>query len=352
MRAIFVRAETFQNEYRAPLVPEHVSILIKKGIQVYIESSQTRFFSDRLYSDISGCIVTKQPWNAPEFQNALILGIKELKNLFDLSGHTHLYFSHALKGQTGSQHILNAFLTSKSQLYDFEYFTDASGVRLIAFGWYAGIVGAALGLQEYSLRGKNSSLQRLYPWPSFTSLLASIPAVGQPRIAVVGAKGRCGQGVCKVLDALHLIYTAFYRESQIPDLTTYDIVYNCILLDEGYKSIWFSSTTVVAKPLIIVDISCDYSKKNNPIGLYSQATTWEQPVIQPLSNLSLIAIENLPSLLPQESSYHFSECLIDLLQQFQQGQIEVWNRAFQRYQNLSKEGQRSPLYLTHASTTI
>jgi len=338
MQSIFVRSETFQNECRAPLVPEHVSILIKKGIQVYIESSQTRFCSDELYADISGCIVTKQSWNAPEFQNACILGIKELKNFSDLSGHTHMYFSHALKGQTGSQHILNAFQASKSQLYDFEFFTDAAGVRLIAFGWYAGVVGAALGLQEYALRVRGCSLQRLHPWSSFTSLLTSIPAVGQPRIAVIGAKGRCGQGVCKVLDTLHLAYTAFYRESQIPDITTYDIVYNCILLDESYTNIWISNKTCVSQPLVLVDISCDYSKKNNPIQLYSQATTWEHPVIQPIQAVSLIAIENLPSLLPKESSYHFSECFTDL---FLQGQTEVWDRAFQRYQKLSTEGHTS-----------
>ena len=336
MRAIFVRAETFQNEYRTPLVPEHIHSLLEAGIQVYIESSQTRFFPDRLYADISGCIVTQRPWNAPEFQDAFVIGIKELKNLTDLSGHKHVFFSHALKGQTGSQHILKAFLASRSHLYDFEYFTDASGVRLIAFGWYAGVVGAALGLQEYSLREKGSSLQKLHPWSSFTTLLASIPDVGQPRIAVLGAKGRCGQGVCKVLDTLGLAYTAFYRENQVPELTAYDIVYNCILLDENYSDIWISSKTHVSQPLVIVDISCDYSKPNNPIQVYSQATTWEQPVIHPLPNVSLIAIENLPSLLPKESSFHFSECLTDL---FLQGQTEVWDRAFKRYQNLSREGQ-------------
>jgi len=336
MRAIFVRAETFQNEFRSPLVPEHVSMLLTKGIQVYIESSQTRFFSDRLYTDISGCIVTKRSWNAPEFQDAFVIGIKELKNLSDLSGHTHVYFSHALKGQTGSEHILKVFRDSNSLLYDFEYFTDASEGRLIAFGWYAGLTGAALGLQEYVLRKKGSTLQRLHPWSSFTSLLASIPAVGQPRIAVLGAKGRCGQGVCKVLDTLGLAYTVFYRESLIPELTAYDIVYNCILLDEGYTRIWLSKTTIVAKPLIIVDISCDYSKPNNPLPLYSHATTWEHPVIQPIEHVSLIAIENLPSLLPKESSYHFSECLTDL---FLQDKPEIWERAFERYQNLSREGQ-------------
>jgi saccharopine dehydrogenase (NAD+, L-lysine-forming) len=62
-----------------------------------------------------------------------------------------------------------------------------------------------------------------------------------------------------------------------------------------------------------VDISCDYSKLNNPIQLYSAATTWKKPVYKPSEHISIIAIENLPSLLPRESSIHFSKQLTRLL---------------------------------------
>jgi saccharopine dehydrogenase (NAD+, L-lysine-forming) len=335
MISIFVRAERFQNEYRTPLVPEDIQALIESGISVYVESSSMRCISDKNYADISGCSVTKKSWRDPQFQDSFILGIKELQDLEDLSGNTHVYFSHSLKQQAGSERILQEFVRSNSQLYDFEYFTDGSGVRLIAFGWYAGIVGAALGLQEYGLRKKGASLQKLYPWSSFKSLVACIPHVGQPKIAVLGAKGRCGQGVCKVLDTLHLAYTVFLRGDPISDLEQFDILYNCIVLDESYTKIWFSEETHCTHPLVIIDISCDYSKPNNPIRMYSQATTWANPVIHPVPNVSLVAIENLPSLLPRESSIHFSKCLTDLLFQLQKGEVEVWGRAFQQFQKLS-----------------
>jgi saccharopine dehydrogenase (NAD+, L-lysine-forming) len=337
MQSVFVRAETFPNEYRTPLVPEDVKFLVQSGITVYVESSLTRVFSDKLYKDISGCIVTEHSWNHPEYQTSFILGIKELTNLQDLSGHRHAYFSHCLKGQAGSEPILNAFRRSKSLLYDFEYFTDGSGIRCIAFGWYAGVVGAALGLQEYERRLLGQpSLQDLQPWSSFESLLDSIPVVGHPRIAVLGANGRCGQGVCSVLKNLGLAYTPFLKETKIAQLEAFEVVYNCIQLEESYAEVWFSERTQIHHPIVLVDISCDYSKPNNPISFYSEPTNWIYPVFHPHPLVSVIAIENLPSLLPQESSSHFSRCLTELLLEYPN---ETWNRSFTVF-NLKSQAEK------------
>ncbi len=325
MRSIFVRAETFQNEYRRPLVPEHIQTLINAGLDVYVQSSSNRFFPDQAFLDISFCKVTPKSWTDPEFQDSFIVGIKELKNLSALRGHTHVYFSHALKDQQGAYEILTAFSNSHSKLYDYEYFTDGSGQRLIAFGWYAGVVGAALGMLEYNQRRKNeASLENLHPWSSLTHLVECLPDVGSPKIAVLGPNGRCGQGVCFLLDKLGQTYTSFPRGSSIKDLEDYNIVYNCILLEESYTQVWYSQATVFHRPTVIVDISCDYSKKNNPIQLYSVPTQWEHPVSKPHPLVSLIAIENLPSLLPVESSYHFSKQLVPLLLTYPN---DVWTRA-------------------------
>jgi len=314
MQSIFIRSETFQNEYRTPLVPEDVKFLLREGIQVYIQSSQKRIFSDKAYSDISGCILTHESWTHPQFQKSLILGIKELTGLEDLSGHTHVYFSHTFKQQEGARRTLQAFVRSNSKLYDCEYFTDTSGNRVIAFGWYAGVVGAALGLQEYARKTiHGESLQNLSPWHSFDELLRSIPDVGSPKIAVLGPYGRCGQGVCNILEKLELEYTSFPKEALIEHLEEFDIVYNCILLDEAYTTVWYTQSTVFDHTTVIVDISCDYSKTNNPIQLYSRPTNWAQPVYTPNDKVSIIAIENLPSLLPAESSNHFSKQLLPLL---------------------------------------
>jgi saccharopine dehydrogenase (NAD+, L-lysine-forming) len=92
-----------------------------------------------------------------------------------------------------------------------------------------------------------------------------------------------------------------------------DIVFNCITLDKNYTEVWLTNDTVLKNPQLIVDISCDYAKPNNPIAVYNSATTWQNPVYNYSDKLSIIAIDNLPSLLPRDSSIEFSEKLIDLL---------------------------------------
>ena len=43
----------------------------------------------------------------------------------------------------------------------------------------------------------------------------------------------------------------------------FDILYNCICLDNSSNEIWFDKSTIFTKKLLIVDISCDYTKPNN-----------------------------------------------------------------------------------------
>jgi saccharopine dehydrogenase (NAD+, L-lysine-forming) len=115
-------------------------------------------------------------------------------------------------------------------------------------------------------------------------------------------------------------------------LEEFELVYNCIELEESYTDVWFSEATEINHVLVIVDISCDYSKPNNPISFYTQATSWAIPVCHPHPLVSLVAIENLPSLLPQESSYHFSACLTRLLLDDSK---DAWKRSFEVF-NLKK----------------
>ena len=315
---LFIRRETHEHEYRAPLVPRDVKRLVELGYSVYVESSPHRIYKDSEYTE-AGAILTLERWHAPPYVNCLILGIKELTALEHLRAHRHAYFSHSFKGQNGSEEILRAFHRSGSKLYDFEFFTTPHGKRLISFGWYAGVVGAILGLQP--------SLGPLAFWPSMEDLLTSVPKSSTAqKIAVVGSRGRCGSGVCDTLDTLQIPYAQFGKEDSLDTLHEYDIIYNCILLDAAYTKRWFTERP--SHPITIVDISCDYSKPNNPIPFYKEATTWDTPIFYAEPNLRIIAIENLPSLLPKESSDHFSSILTELLVQT----ADVWDRALGAFQ--------------------
>ena len=57
----------------------------------------------------------------------------------------------------------------------------------------------------------------------------------------------------------------------------YDIIYNCINLNEKIN-VWFDNNTIFNKNLIICDISCDYNNPYNPIQIYNNKTTWDEPI--------------------------------------------------------------------------
>ena len=79
MKHLWLRAEHRENEKRVGLTPQGATQLIKEGIKVSVEESDTRIISTKDYKD-AGCeIVSAGSWeNAPE--DAIIFGLKELPN--------------------------------------------------------------------------------------------------------------------------------------------------------------------------------------------------------------------------------------------------------------------------------
>jgi saccharopine dehydrogenase (NAD+, L-lysine-forming) len=311
---LYLRDEIINlNERRCALTPTDVGILVRDlSFDIIVQRSKKRIFTDEEY-EMEGAILTDDPWYHPIYNNFLIIGLKELDNLDKLDNHRHIYFSHSWKGQKGSEIITDAFKTSGSIIYDFELFKDNEGKRTLAFGYWAGVVGAALAFIE---QGKcyTSCTQpacahlSVQGFVSYNEMMNSCRRLSdnllQKKIAIIGSEGRCGTGVRLVLSELGLQWTSVSSNDVIPDLTTFDIVFNCILLSETYDQVWFDDATVFdsSRKVTIVDISCDYLKPNNPIRLYEKDGIHE--VAGGLARV--IAIDNLPSLLPKESSIAFS----------------------------------------------
>jgi saccharopine dehydrogenase (NAD+, L-lysine-forming) len=329
---IFLRNEIYENEFRTPLIPSDIKILINNNYLVYVQSSNHRIYSDILYEK-EGAIITLDNWYNEKYNKSLIIGLKELDNLDKLNNHTHLYFSHSYKRQKNANIILNAFKKSNSIIYDFEFFfslNKENNKRIIAFGYFAGIIGSILGLKQfYNKKMKLNNISNLTPWISFNQILSYINYEkiyfnnnqNNIKIAIIGPEGRCGKGVHYMLNYLNIKYNKFDKNDTMIDLKNYDIVFNCILLNEMYNKIWFDTNIIYDKDIVIVDISCDYSKINNPIKLYDKATSWKEPVFKYNEFIDIIAIENLPSLLPFESSNDFSKNCTELLLNYGN---EVW----------------------------
>ena len=332
MNILYLRSELNNFEYRTPIIPNSINILINNGFIVFVESSKYRVYKDDDYKK-AGAIITNNKWYDSIFKDALIIGLKEIDLLDKLSNHTHIYFSHCYKKQINSQKILKYFFDSSSIIYDFEYFIYKDNKRLLSFGFHAGMVGGILGLLQYYTKSLyDSNICRLKGWVSENNMIMNINDYIQEylflknvKIAILGYSGNCGEGVISILNKLNILYVGIGRDDNKGTLKDYDIIYNCINLDENYDEIWFNENSNFNKNIVICDISCDYTKPNNPIKLYNENTTWDLPVYSYNEYVDIIAINNLPSLLPKDSSDYFSEKCIDLLLDFKDDKNGYWS---------------------------
>ena len=338
---IFIRKETINEEYRTPIIPSDVAILRENGYKVIVERSKNRCYSDVEYEK-HGATLVNHSWESYSANtNTLILGIKKIENMDILNNHNHVYFSHSFKGQSDSKTILKKFKESGSIIYDLEYFKHSDGSRVIYFGFYAGIIGAGLGLVQYfKEEDKDEDIQNLECFDSvedFYSFVERNICFGEMeniKIALVGPNGNCGKGVQEILKYFGFNFSSFERKDCKDSLNTFDIIINCINLKENVGS-WFDNSTVFSGKTVIIDISCDYNNVFNPIKLYNKATTFENPVYKYNNNVSIISIENLPSLIPKVTSEYFSSKLVPLLINYSTEYYnKMWKNSYLLYEEV------------------
>ena len=80
---------------------------------------------------------------------------------------------------------------------------------------------------------------------------------------------------------------------------------------------------------MIGDIACDPDSDFNPVPVYDRATTWEEPALRvhDAPPLDVTAIDNLPSMLPLESSEDYAAQLLPTLSALAEDTSPVWARA-------------------------
>jgi alpha-aminoadipic semialdehyde synthase len=134
-------------ERRAPLAPEHVRTLVKKhNIKVLVQSSNRRAFPILSYIQ-AGAIVQEDLSEA-----SVIVGVKQVPIDLLIPNKVYLMFSHTHKAQQDNMPLLDACLEKNITLIDYERIVDDQGVRLVAFGKYAGVVGMINILHGLGLR--------------------------------------------------------------------------------------------------------------------------------------------------------------------------------------------------------
>ncbi|MEM6374456.1 MAG: saccharopine dehydrogenase, partial [Pseudomonadota bacterium] len=156
-----------------------------------------------------------------------------------------------------------------------------------------------------------------------------------PSAIVIGALGRVGTGAADLCEAMgvspirwDMAETA--SGGPFPEILTHDMFFNCILARPGTPQFVPQSALKAQRTLSVIgDIACDPDSDYNPIPVYDAATTWDEPVIRVHDDpvLDVMAIDNLPSLLPRESSLDFAAQLLPSLQGLDNLGAGVWGRA-------------------------
>ncbi len=311
---LWVRAEARPTEQRTPLVPADAASLLAAGWRVTVEDSPTRVLPVDAYRG-AGCeVVQAGSWpDAPA--DAVVLGIKELPEAPRALRHTHAYFAHAYKGQAGAADLLARFAEGGGELLDIEYLTEG-GRRVVAFGYWAGYVGAGLGVR--AARGGLEGPLEPGTRAAFDASLAAAVAGRPPRVLVIGARGRGGSGAGDALEVAGAEVTRWdVAETAVLDrdaLLDHDLLVNCVASAAPGEP--FVRAEDLERPgrrlRTVADVTCDVSSEHNRIPVNTEVTTWDQPVRVVHGGrrpLGVIAIDNLPSLLPLEASLDFSAAL-------------------------------------------
>jgi len=341
MLHLWIRAEQRKNEKRVGITPQDASKLICKGIKVTVEESADRIISNEEYHKVGCKIANEHSWpRAPK--DAIILGLKELSEDIERLEHKHVMFGHAFKGQTAGLKLLKKFKVGKGLLYDLEYLTDPEGRRLAAFGYWAGYSGAAVSLKAYADQQNTKGI--CGPVSVFESKETMADDIRNafvnvenkfPKILVVGALGRVGKGAIDFCESLGLKVTKWDIEETkngepFPEILEHELFLNCILAKPGAPIFIRNEHLNTNRKLSIIgDISCDPDSSFNPIPIYKSPTNWVAPVVRVNASqtLDVMAIDNLPSLLPYESSVDFSKQLLPLLFDLNEPENSVWKRA-------------------------
>ena len=382
--------EAKEREYRAPLVPSHVSWLTKRGVSVEVESSSQRIFSDQEYRKNGARVLDR-------IQDAtLLLGIKAPR-VAELHGDKiYMIFSHSSKGQPNSKPLIKACLKKKITLVDYEKIVDFFGKRLVSFGRFAGVCGLVdslhyLGkkLECEGVRNPFSLIQPAHTYGSFKAVKQAMADVDRqiqhqgfekrlaPFIIGIIGHGNVSRGVQEILKLLQpieirpkdmqqlirhqrgtyrkLYKTVFLRKEKFRAIDGKEFYFEEYLknperfessLDEhlSYLSMLIHAgywderyPRLVTKEMIhelaqkdsfrlnfIGDISCDI---NGSIELTYKTTTSHNPTFtynpkrekfiegHTSKGITVLAVDNLPTELPKDSSREFSGLIRDYVHQ-------------------------------------
>ncbi|MCF6223723.1 MAG: NAD(P)-dependent oxidoreductase [Flavobacteriaceae bacterium] len=359
MKIAIIKERKNPPDKRVVLSPDACENLLHSfsNLEIKVESSDNRTFSDEEYQkkdvivtdDVSGCDV--------------MLGVKEVPINALVSNKKYFFFSHTIKKQSYNRDLLNAVLDKNIELYDHEVITDKNDVRLVAFGRYAGIVGAYNGIRTYGKKSISFNLPKAQTLHNQKELVKELKKILLPNIKIVlTGKGRVSNGAKEILDAMGIkevgvedylnnnFNEAVYTQLDVLDYNTrkdnrvidiYDFFDNPSEYKSNFMRFAMISDIYIAghfyangSPFIftrndaksndfhiqvVADISCDI---DGPVASTIRSSTIADPIYgyDPVTEkeanyltkgvIAVMAVDNLPNEIPKDASLAFGESFV------------------------------------------
>ena len=329
------------------------------SLRIVVQSSPSRCFSDDEYRDLGIEVV-----DDVSFCDVL-LGVKEVAIDQLVDDKTYFFFSHTIKAQPYNRRLLQTILAKNIELIDYECLRSKDGPRVIAFGRWAGIVGAYNGLRALSMRLSLGELPAMHKCFDLAEALDALRAIdfSSVRLAVTGT-GRVSRGAEEIVKAAGFeevspssyassehngqyvmlpteslfahdefgFHTSFYtdpsgyRSTLLPYLQSTNLLVNGIYWDNRAPSFFTKEeahTLLKSNRLTtIADITCDIAPEASiPLtirpsiigdavyGVEPQSLTELPPYSS--NGLDIMAVDNLPNELPRDASMDFGAMFIE-----------------------------------------
>ena len=171
---------------RVAFTPRQCAQIIKEypRVNLKVQSSKRRCFSDNEYIEQGVQVVS----NVSDCD--ILFGVKEVPTLALLADKTYFFFSHTIKKQVYNRTLLQEVLKKNISLVDYECLKGKDGNRVVAFGRFAGIVGAYNALWTYGKKYQGYDLKRAYECCGIEELFSELKKVkiGLIKIVITGRR--------------------------------------------------------------------------------------------------------------------------------------------------------------------
>jgi alanine dehydrogenase len=197
LRIGIIRETKNPPDRRVPLDPRQCRRIVDRhaNVGVTVQPSDIRCFKDREYA-AQGLELSENLGKCD-----VLLGVKEVTLDALLPEKTYFFFSHTAKQQPYNRDLLREVIRKRIRLVDYEYLTR-DDQRVVAFGRWAGIVGAYNAFRGWGLRTGRYTLRPAHECFDLEDLLTELDKVrlDNVRITVTGG-GRVASGALEILDA-------------------------------------------------------------------------------------------------------------------------------------------------------